>query len=115
MKPFGIALFTLLVFSLWSRADEKFHIGFGCSPVKAANCEGCALKAVKFLADKEKFLFAEIEDNGSVRGWSDKASVIVLPFLRPVGPHVLTLTASRDLAEAERLRKELFAYLLEGP
>jgi hypothetical protein len=106
---------ALLWLSRPACADDKFWISLRTGPAKTTSCEACALKAVKYLAEKEKFLFVELDDKGAVQGWSEKSTALVMTITTPGGPMFLVLTAGPDNAENERLKDAVSAQLLTAP
>jgi hypothetical protein len=63
--------------------------------------------------EKEKFLFAEIDAKGGAWGYSEKASVLVVPFTCQQGATFVLCTASSDIGEADRLRQVLCSHVCD--
>jgi hypothetical protein len=97
-----------------ANADPNVSVHLGAAVARNMTRETCARKAVQLMA-KEHFLYAGVDKEGNVRGWSAKASVAVVPLPNPDGVFFLVVAAGSDCAEAERLRNVIRAQLLEAP
>jgi hypothetical protein len=89
----------------------SMHIG---GDARRMTREVCARKAVEVLGVKEKFTFAEVTRDGHAWGYNGRAAVLVLSFPHPAGIQILIIAASKDNAEAERLRNVVRAHVFEG-
>jgi hypothetical protein len=107
------ALAVVLALAASARANELIGMHMGGEARKMTRPE-CARRAVAAMG-KEGFAFAEVGEDGNARGWNAKTSVRVLTFDLPAGDTVLFLvvTASKDNAEAERLRTALRARICD--
>jgi hypothetical protein len=76
--------------------------------------EVCTHKAIAAMA-KEKFIHAEIDDEGNAWGFSDKTVMVVLSFRQPDGINVINFAAGRDNDDAGRLRNTIRAHMQEAP
>lgn len=65
----------------------------------------CGLRAMDALVATEQFPFATIQDDGSVLGWNDMTSVLVLTFPTQEGATLYMVVAvGRNSKEADRIR-----------
>jgi hypothetical protein len=87
-----------------------------CAASRQISREACAQLAVEAMGVKEKFAFAEVTPDGNARGWNGQSSVAVLSFPRPSGDTIqfLVIAASKDTAEAERLRNVVRDHVLSA-
>src|SRR5262245_6825369 len=118
MRHVGVFLAAVLGLSGSSGslyADVPWALHWG-GDVRPLTREACALKAVEAMGVKEKFVFAEVTEDGNARGWNERTAVVVVSFPQ-VGSGVLVLVyaAGKDDAEAERLRNVVRAHVLDGP
>ncbi|HZV06518.1 MAG TPA: hypothetical protein VE999_15665 [Gemmataceae bacterium] len=115
MRLPGLSLVVLTTFAMGSaKAQNDTAVQFGAGPLRGLTCAECGRKAVQAM-DREKFLFAEVDAEGNVRGWSEKAAVTVLIWPGPDGVQFLVTAASRDGAEAERIRNAVRSFLEQAP
>lgn len=117
MRLLGLSLVVLTMFALGSataQSAKEFELSYGAGPLKGLTCAECGRKAVQAMS-QEKFLFAEMDAKGNVRGWSEKAAVTVLIWPGSDCAHFLVMAASRDKAEAERLRNVVRTFLEKAP
>jgi hypothetical protein len=108
------AALAVVLFSgpIWAQGNISVHVGGGV--VKEANREVCARKALKVL-EKEKLLYAEVDSEGHVWGFGEKAAVMVLCLANPEGAAFIVCAASGDPKEAERLRNTVREQIAEMP
>jgi hypothetical protein len=115
MRLPGIGMIVVLtVCSLpgLARAQGKaIHVGAWPQNITR---ETCAHQAMAAMA-KEKFVFAEVDDQGNVWGFTDKTAVAVLSFRQVDGICAMVLAASLDNADADRLRNAIRTYIVEAP
>jgi len=64
---------------------------------------------------QNKFLFAEVDAGGNVRGWNERTAVMLVIWPGPDCVHFLVMATSRDNAEAERVRNGVRTFLEQAP
>lgn len=118
MRLFGLSLVALATFALGSaKAHDAKDIAIefgGFVHLRGLTCAECGRKAVQAMS-KDKFLFAEVDAKGNARGWNEKAAVMVLIWPGPDCVEYLAIVASRDKAEAVRIREVIRTYLEQAP
>jgi hypothetical protein len=117
MRLLGLSLVALTTFAMGSASaenDKQFEVHTDGSTLSGLNCAECGRKAVQALG-QDKFLFAEVDAEGNVRGWSEKAAVAVLIWPGQDCVHFMVMAASRDKAEAKRVSSVLCKFLKEDP
>jgi hypothetical protein len=117
MRALAIALFSILtVFantaSILAQSNIAIQVN-GC-PLKVLTREICALKAIRAM-EKEKFLYAVVESDGTAWGYGEKASLVVLSFASVDGTSCLLIASSSDNAEAVRLSGAVRSALCDAP
>ena len=117
MQRFGLVLVGALAFGAFPtamRAEDPIAVHIGAWAQKTTR-EICGQKAVEAMGIKEKFLFAQVDEDGNARGYSATAAVVVLSVPHQDGIWVGVVAASRNNAEAGRLRDAIRAHIAEGP
>jgi hypothetical protein len=118
MRPVGCVLATVLAVCAVSQPvraqNPGLNVRVGGGVAKDITREACALKAIRVM-EKEKFLFAEVDAKGRAWGYSEKASVLVIPFACPQGATFVLCTASSEVGEADRLRQVVCTHLSDDP
>jgi hypothetical protein len=111
----SLVVLTCLAVAPAARADGPIPMHAG-GEIRKMSREACAQKALAIL-EQEHFAFAEVTADGNVRGWDAKTAVEVHAFALPLPDQVLVMVvaASRDNAEAERIRNVVRAHVLDGP
>lgn len=117
MRLLGLSLVVLTTFAMGSasaQSGKDTMVAYGGGPLKGLTCAECGRKAVQGLG-QDKFLFAEVDAEGNVRGWSEKASVAVLIWPGPDCVQYEVMVASGDNAESERVRNAVRTFLENAP
>jgi hypothetical protein len=105
---------TFAMGSAQAQNEKELWFQFGGSPLGGLTCAECGRKAVQAMG-QDKFLFAEVDAQGNVRGWSEKAAVAVLIWPGPDCVQFGVMTASSDTAEAKRVCNVVCSFLKEAP
>ena len=105
LLPFLLAAVVAPAVSAEARADGTLGLSMGYDNRKITR-EECARKAVEAMAEKHKFPFAEVTEDGNARGWNDKTNVLVMSFPMPDPERVfvVVVAAGMEAAETERVR-----------
>lgn len=113
MRLLGLSLIVLTIFAMGSaraQNEKELQLSYGGGPLRGLTCAECGRKAVQAMS-QEEFLFAEVDAEGNVRGWNEKAAVAVAIWPGRDCVQYLVMTASGDKSEAERVRDAVRTFL----